>query len=115
MLLIPKVIDQYNFFMGGVDIADQRRSYYHTQLRSCRNWYPLFFWLLETAIINLFILYRLIKLNSKPDESNLPNAPKPKKTLNHREFRELLYRELLSDGLKTQEKGKEGKFILPKV
>jgi len=113
MLLIPKVVDQYNFFMGGVDIADQRRSYYHTQLRTCRNWYPLFFWLLDTAIINSFILYRLITLNSKPNESHSPTGSKPKKPLNHREFRELLYRELLSDCLKPSERGKEGRFTLP--
>jgi len=29
---IPKVIDDYNYHMGGVDIADQYRSYYHTQI-----------------------------------------------------------------------------------
>ena len=114
MLLIPKVVDHYNFFMGGVlDIADQRRSYYHTQLCTCHNWYPLFFWLLDTAIINSFILYRLISLNSKPKESNSANRTKPKKTLNHREFRELLYRELVNDSLKPPERQKEGKITLP--
>ena len=39
----------YNDFMGGVDIADQWRSYYTTQLRVCRNWFPVFFWLLDTC------------------------------------------------------------------
>lgn len=42
--------------MGGVDLADQRRSYYCTQLRICRNWFPLFFWLLYTSVINAFLL-----------------------------------------------------------
>jgi len=31
-LPIPVVIDDYNHFMGGVDIADQLRGYYGTQL-----------------------------------------------------------------------------------
>jgi len=31
-LSIPKMIDDYNHHMGGVDIADQLRSYYSTQL-----------------------------------------------------------------------------------
>ncbi|PKY44186.1 hypothetical protein RhiirA4_418837 [Rhizophagus irregularis] len=31
-LPIPIVIDDYNHFMGGVDIADQLRGYYNTQL-----------------------------------------------------------------------------------
>lgn len=52
VLAIPQIIDDYNHHMGGVDIADQRRSYYNTQIKSCRNWMPLFFWLLDVAIIN---------------------------------------------------------------
>ena len=42
--------------MGGVDIADQRRAYYATQLRVARNWMPLFFWLLDTTVINAHII-----------------------------------------------------------
>src|SRR5262249_10838945 len=49
---IPKVIDDYNHHMGGVDIADQRREYYNTQITARRNWLPLFFWLLDTAVVN---------------------------------------------------------------
>src|ERR1044071_4550014 len=46
------VIDDYNHFMNGVDIADQLHGYYATQLPVRRTWMPLFFWLLDTAIIN---------------------------------------------------------------
>jgi hypothetical protein len=53
---LPRVSVDYNDFMGEVDIADQRRSYYPTHLRVCRNWLPLFFWLLDTAIINSFLI-----------------------------------------------------------
>ena len=42
-LPIPLFINDYNHFIGGVDIADQLRSYYSTQRTSFRNWYPLFF------------------------------------------------------------------------
>ena len=42
-LPIPCVIDDYNHFMGGVDIADQLRGYYGTQLPVRRIWIPLFF------------------------------------------------------------------------
>ena len=55
-LMIPKVIDDYNHHMGGVDIADQRRGYYSTQLTTHRNWMPLFFWILDTVIINSYLL-----------------------------------------------------------
>jgi len=58
LLPIPAFIDDYNQHMGGVDIADQLQSYYSTQLRACRNWLPLFFWLLDTAIVNS---YRIMK------------------------------------------------------
>ncbi|KAF8926507.1 hypothetical protein BGZ58_011127, partial [Dissophora ornata] len=52
LLPIPKIIDDYNCHMNGVDIADQLRSYYSTQLRTYRTWVPIFFWLLDTTIIN---------------------------------------------------------------
>ena len=40
--------------MGRVDIADQLRSYYCTQQRSCCNWYSLFYWLLDTTLVNSY-------------------------------------------------------------
>lgn len=42
-LAIPTFIDDYNHFMGGVDIADQLRTYYSTQRIALCSWYPLFF------------------------------------------------------------------------
>ena len=29
MIHIPKLVDEYNHWMGGVDIVDQRIVYYH--------------------------------------------------------------------------------------
>jgi len=57
LLNIPKCINDYNNHMGGVDIADQYWSYYDTQLISLCTWFPIFFWLLDTALINSFIMY----------------------------------------------------------
>lgn len=54
---IPVAIYDYNFHMGGVDIADQCRTYYDTQLRVFRTWFPIFFWALDTALINAFIVF----------------------------------------------------------
>ena len=56
-LSIPSCIDDYNHFMGGIDIADQYRSYYTTQLIARCNWLPIFFWILDTALINSFIIF----------------------------------------------------------
>lgn len=57
-ILIPVVINDYNFHMGGVDIADHYRSYYDTQLSTFRTWFPIFFWVLDTALVNSYIIFR---------------------------------------------------------
>lgn len=46
--------------MNGVDVADQLRSYYNTQQTVRRNWMPLFFWLLDTAIVNAYRIARTL-------------------------------------------------------
>jgi len=80
VLPIPKIINDYNYHMGGVDIADQLRSYYSTQLTVRRTWMPLFFWLLDTAIINSFIICKNLKLCD-----------------NHKSFRLQLVNDLIKD------------------
>ncbi|CAG8564520.1 27054_t:CDS:2, partial [Dentiscutata erythropus] len=57
-LAILCVINDYNNFMGDVDLADQLRGYYNCQLTVCHTWFPLFFWLLDTVLVNCIILYR---------------------------------------------------------
>ena len=59
-LMIPRVIDSYNLHMGGVDIADQLMSYNSVQLTTRRTWMPLFFWILDIALVNS---YKLAGLN----------------------------------------------------
>ncbi|RPB00604.1 hypothetical protein L873DRAFT_1649752, partial [Choiromyces venosus 120613-1] len=56
LLAIPKINDNYNRYMGSVDIADQLCSYFSTQCVVHRNWQPLFYWLLNTVIINAYCL-----------------------------------------------------------
>jgi hypothetical protein len=55
-LPIPVFIDDYNHYMGGVDIADQLRSYYSTQRIFLYCWFSLFFWILDSAILNAYLL-----------------------------------------------------------
>ncbi|RHZ81915.1 hypothetical protein Glove_116g24 [Diversispora epigaea] len=43
ILSISIVINNYNYNMGGVDITNQLRGYYSTQLTVFRTWMPLFF------------------------------------------------------------------------
>jgi hypothetical protein len=86
-LPIPIVIDDYNHFMGGVDIADQLRGYYNTQLSVRRTWMPLFFWLLDTAIVNSYLILK-----------------KSGENIEHKEFRLQLVWDLIKEGLEEEEK-----------
>ena len=58
-LYIPRFIDDYNHHMGGVDLANQFREVYETHRATQRNWWPLFYWLLDMAYINAYRLYLL--------------------------------------------------------
>ncbi|OAQ31473.1 hypothetical protein K457DRAFT_17179 [Linnemannia elongata AG-77] len=51
LLHIPRVINDYNYHMGGVNIADQRRQNYklHNQMRTLEGWFSLLIWLLDTT------------------------------------------------------------------
>ncbi|CAG8650169.1 21432_t:CDS:2 [Cetraspora pellucida] len=60
VLPIPAVIDNYNHHIGGIDIANQLRSYYGTQVPVHHIWVPLFFWLLDTSIVNTFIISKTL-------------------------------------------------------
>jgi len=91
LLPIPGAINDYNHYIGGVDIADQLRAGFSTQQRGVKPWRPLFYWLLDTTIINAFRLFehkRKAKLNRKDKVRSV-----------HRAFREALVLELLKDPL----------------
>ena len=57
LLPIPGAIDDYNHHMGGVDIADQLRAGFSTQQRGVKPRRPLFYWLLDTTVINAYCLF----------------------------------------------------------
>ena len=58
-LQIPCFIDDYNHNIGGVDLANQFRESYETHRATLRNWWPLFYWLIDVACINAYRLYLL--------------------------------------------------------
>ena len=78
-LSIPCFIDDYNQHMGGIDLANQFRESYETHRPTFRNWWPLFYWLIDVACVNAYRLHRL-------------HVEKP---LTHLQFRILLYYKLL--------------------
>jgi hypothetical protein len=56
LLPIPGAINDYNHYIGGVDIADQLWARFSTQQREVKPWRLLFYWLLDSTIINAFRL-----------------------------------------------------------
>ena len=53
----PVAVAEYNKFMGGVDTADQFLSYYGFSHRTVRWWRRAFFFLLDMAVVNSYIIY----------------------------------------------------------
>ena len=100
LLPIPTFIDDYNYHMGAVDIADQLRSYYCTQQTARRNWYPLFYWLLDTTIVNAYRMQRIL-------------SPGRKYKSQHFHFRLQLANTLIETGL-MQSQLSTTKFPAPK-
>jgi hypothetical protein len=58
-LLIPCFINNYNYYIKGINLANQFRELYKTYRATLRNWWPLFYWLIDVAYINTYKLYLL--------------------------------------------------------
>jgi hypothetical protein len=84
---IPTIINDYNHYMGGVDIANQFRSNYTIHRRSRRSWFPLLFFFLDAAIINAFRIQTIYKQQHGASKRELPS---------HLAFRETLYHQLFA-------------------
>ena len=84
-LEIPRYIDDYNYNMGGVDIADQHRQAYATQRKSMKHWLPKWYWMIDHACINAF------KVGVYASGGHW-------KSNQHYDFRERLWQELLEFG-----------------
>lgn len=56
--------------MRGVDVADQMRGAYTSQVRSHKWWHRLFYFLLDTSVVNSYVIYKAIceRLVQKPLE-----------------------------------------------
>ena len=54
----PQSIISYNTYMGGVDRGDQLRGYYRCRIKSRKFYKYIFYFLLDVAITNAFILIK---------------------------------------------------------
>jgi Transposase IS4 len=60
----PNAVAQYNEIMGGVDRFDQLKERYAIGRRSIKWWHRILYYLIDLAIINSFILWKLNKRSS---------------------------------------------------
>ena len=54
----PVVVEDYNQHMSGVDKLDQMMAYYSFLHKSVKWWRKVFFWVLEAAVVNSYIVYK---------------------------------------------------------
>jgi hypothetical protein len=57
MVVKPLVVAGYTWFMGGVDLADQKRSYFECKIGTAKWPTHLFLWLIDAAMVNSHIWY----------------------------------------------------------
>ena len=81
----PVVISQYTKFMGGVDRADHYCGSYAFLRKTSKWWRKMFFWLLEVAIVNSYILF------------NLNRKQQGLKEVRHKKFRKSLILQLVGN------------------
>lgn len=62
----PTAIADYNRFMGGVDLSDQKICLYDFDRRSTKWWKKVFYKLLMTAVVNAHILFQEVKHRKMP-------------------------------------------------
>lgn len=55
----PKVVEVYNKTMGGVDKFDQYHERYAIGRRSTKWWHRIFYYLIDLAIVNTYLLWQL--------------------------------------------------------
>ena len=56
-LRIPRLIDDYNHWMGAVDVADQRIAYYAPDMRCRRTWMPMMLQCMNIIRNNSYVVY----------------------------------------------------------
>ena len=75
-VLIPRIVDDYNHWICGVDMYDQNIMYYHPNLWWHTKWIPMLIQLLSVKILNSYMWY----------VSNYPRTKHYKPVTTHKYF-----------------------------
>ena len=86
----PIMIQDYTKYMGGVDRADHYVSSYGFVQKSLKWWRKVYFFVLEVAVVNSFLLY---KLHCKSQNQ---------KSVTHKKFREKLIVQLVGSTIRNE-------------
>ena len=65
LVVCPPCVPDYQQFMRGVDVGDQIMGYYQVGRRSLKWWKRAFWYLLDVAYLNSYIVYSHDKLTCK--------------------------------------------------
>ena len=72
-VVCPDVVRHYNSTMGGVDRMDSNVAIYRTSIRGKKWYFPLFIELLDVAMNNAWLLYRLCG-NARCDQNSFKSS-----------------------------------------
>ena len=86
----PTAVEEYNKYMGAVDVFDQHLAAFRVLRKVKKYWKSIFFDLIDVAVVNSYLLC-IIWCKAHPDA---PFAKKLGKRFGHLEYRELLVADL---------------------
>ena len=109
LLPIPGIVDDYNYYIGGVDIADQLRAKFANWPRGVKPWKPLFYWLLGTSMTNAYLLWE------HHCKAKLGLAKDNKVRSQHRDFYEAVVQALLVEPVAPRQASRPDYRSLPPI
>lgn len=101
----PNSISEYNKHMGGVDQFDQMMSSYSISWKSRRWWLKIFYYLIDSAVVNSYVLYKTTLNLSQ-------NKTKP---MSHLSFRSILADELIGNYCNRKQPGRKSSCVVTKA
>ncbi len=72
----PLALKSCNKYMGGVDRGDQLKGYYRCRVKSRMFYKDIFYFLIDVAITNIFILPRIGSSNEIPIKNSRSSWPR---------------------------------------
>lgn len=91
----PESVKDYNAYMGGVDHFDQLHATYNISWKSRRWWIKIFYYCIDSCIVNSYILYKETLKQCSPNT----------KPLTQLKYRSLLATELIGSYCGKQKRG----------